>query len=222
YSQIRNNRSWGNLREVYEKNKFIYEEHLNIFIDLTKPVEELWKEVNSKRKNTIRRADKEGTSFAVKNNEDSLKRCYMILKEVYDRAKLPLPSYDFFLNLLLLEKNSRLLIFCAIHEEKIIGCMLAFAYKNTIYDFYAGSMKKFYNKYPNDLIPWQVFKWGKTNGFKVFNFGGAGKPNIPYGVREYKKKFGGSLVNHGRFQKTHQPLLFKISKIGFKLYQKIK
>ena len=36
-------------------------------------------------------------------------------------------------------------------------------------------------------------------------FGGAGKPDKPYGVRDYKLKFGGQLVNWGRFEKVHKP-----------------
>ena len=89
-------------------------------------------------------------------------------------------------------------MFTALNEGKIIGCMLALVYKSTIYDFYAGSYAEYYSKYPNDLIPWEVFLWGKCEGYTCFDFGGAGKPNVPYGVREYKKKFGGDLVEHGR------------------------
>jgi len=118
--------------------------------------------------------------------------------------------------------NSKLIIGCACYESEIIGCMLALSYKDTIYDFYAGSMVKFYNKYPNDLISWEVFKWGKGNGYKVFDFGGAGKPDVSYGVRDYKKKFGGEFVNFGRYEKVHQPMIFEIAKVGFKLWQKIK
>ena len=95
-------------------------------------------------------------------------------------------------------------------------------FKDTIYDFYAGSKVKFYNKYPNDLIPWEVFKWGKENNYKVFDFGGAGKPGVPYGVRDYKLKFGGELVNFGRFEKVNKPLLMKLGKTGLNLYRILK
>ena len=100
--------------------------------------------------------------------------------------------------------------------------MLALVYKNTIYDYYAGSLIEHYNKYPNDLIPWEVFKWGKNNGFTKFDFGGAGKPNIPYGVREYKKKFGGYFVNYGRYNKVHKKISYSLAKFMFWVWQKIK
>ena len=222
YSQFRNFRNWGDLKEIFIKNGLEHEEHLNILIDLTKSEEQLWKEVYSKRRNEVRRATKEGAYFSIEHTEDALKKCYEILQEVYNRAKLPIPDCNFFDNLYSMGSNSKLLIFCAYYESEIIGCMLGLSYKETIYDFYAGSMVKYYKKYPNDLIPWEVFKWGKENGYKVFDFGGAGKPDVPYGVRDYKKKFGGYFVNYGRFEKVHQPMMFEIAKVGFKMWQKIK
>lgn len=222
YSQFRNFWDWGNSKECFIKNGFEYEDHLTILIDLRKTEEQLWKEVYSKRRNEVRRATKEGAYFSIEHTEDSLKKCCGILQEVYSRAKLPIPDYDFFYNLYRMGSNSRLLIFCAYYESQIIGCMLALSYKDTIYDFYAGSMMKFYNKYPNDLIPWEVFKWGKENSYKVFDFGGAGKPDVPYGVREYKKKFGGEFVNYGRYEKVHKHLLMEIGKLGLKIYRIIK
>ena len=222
YSQFRNLWDWGDSKECFIKNGFEYEEHLNILIDLTKSEEQLWKEVHSKRRNEVRRATKEGAYFSIEHTEDSLKKCYGILQEVYSKAKLPIPDYNFFYNLYRMGSNSKLLIFCAYYENEIIGCMLALSFKNTIYDFYAGSMRKFYNKYPNDLIPWEVFKWGRENNYKVFDFGGAGKPGVPYGVREYKKKFGGEFVNYGRYEKVHKHLLMEIGKLGLKIYRIIK
>jgi len=223
YSQFRNFWDWGDSKEIFIENGFEYEEHLNILIDLNKSEEELWKDVYSKRKNEIRRAKKEGTTFSVKIFMNDLHECYSILKAVYKRAKLPIPNLRFFENFFKnTDKSVRLKLFCAEYENKIIGCMLALVYKNTIYDFYAGAHYEYYKKYPNDLIPWEVFLWGKENGYKLFDFGGAGKSEVPYGVRDYKKKFGGRPVNYGRFEKIHKPLLYKFAKAGFKVWQKVK
>jgi lipid II:glycine glycyltransferase (peptidoglycan interpeptide bridge formation enzyme) len=208
---------------VFERYGFKYEDHLNILVDLTKSEAQLWNEVNSKRRNEIRRALKENAYFSVEESVDSLLKSYAILKEVYDRAKLPLPDYKFFENLKSsLNGESKLHIFTAKYNGKIIGCMLALGYKNTIYDFYAGAYSEYYKKYPNDLIPWEVFRWAKQHGYTVFDFGGAGKPDVPYGVRDYKKKFGGTMVELGRYEKVHQPVLMKTAKLGLKVWQKMK
>jgi len=223
YSQFRNMWDWGDLKDIFIKNGFEYEDHLDIIVDLNKNEEELWKELNAKRRNEIRRAKKENSLFSIKNTLTDLNECYKILKSVYNRAKLPLPSFDFFVNIFKISNaNLGLEIFCAEYENKIIGCMLALVYKNTIYDFYAGAYSEYYNKYPNDLIPWEAFLWGKQNGYTLFDFGGAGKPNKPYSVRDYKLKFGGQLVNWGRFEKVHKPFLMLMGKTGLKIWQKLK
>ena len=223
YSQFRNLWDWKISKDIFKKNGNKYEEHLNILIDLNKSKDELWKDVFSKRRNEIRRAQKEGTTFSLKNTIHDLDECYTILESVYKRAKLPLPDYKFF-ETLFSNTNNRVgaKLFCAEYEDKTIGCMLALVYKNTIYDFYAGANSKYYNKYPNDLIPWEIFLWGKENGYSLFDFGGAGKPNISYGVRDYKKKFGGSFVNFGRFEIVHKPVLLKIVKFGYQFWREIK
>lgn len=220
YTQVRNLCSQIMYREVMERAGFVYEEHLNIIVDLTKTEEQLWQEVHSKRRNEIRRAIKEQTTVEVHSDLDTLNSCYAILKEVYQRAKLPLPALNHFEALLQAgHERDGLILFVAKFEKNIIGCMLCLAYGNTLFDYYAGAYSDSYHKYPNDLLPWEAFKWGQKNGYTAFDFGGAGKPNVPYGVREYKKKFGGEMVNYGRFEKIHFPVLYKAALTGLKLWK---
>ena len=223
YTQIRNQFEQNQFKTCFNKYGYEYEEHLNILIDLKKSEDILWKEVYTKRRNEIKRALKEGVAFKIQNTLEGLIDSYDILKEVYSRAKLPLPTFSHFKSLL--EKSDRnvgLRIGTAIYEDKTIGCMLVLVYNNTIYDYYAGSFSFFYKKFPNHLIPWEFFKWGKENEYLLFDFGGAGKPNIPYGVRDYKKKFGGDFVNYGRFTNIHKKNMYMIAKFGFFLWKKIK
>ena len=222
YSQFRNLFDAENIHEIFRKQEWVYEDHLNILIDLNKSEDELWQDVHSKRRNEIRRAEREGTKFKVLLDNKGLPETYSILKEVYNRAKLPLPDYKFFETACDLLSPEHFKVFIALNENKIIGTMYTLCYNGIIYDWYAGSYQEYYNKYPNDLIPWKVFLWGKENGYHTFDFGGAGKPNIPYGVRDYKKKFGGVFVNFGRYEQIHKPQLYFIAKLGFKIYQKLK
>jgi len=141
YSQFRNMWEWRDLKEIFIKNGFEYEEHLDIIVDLKKNEEELWKEVNTKRRNEIRRAKKEGTTFLVKSTLNDLHECYSILKSVYKKAKLPIPNINFFENILKnTGNNTGLKLFCACNENKIIGCMLALATKNSIFGFLCRSI----------------------------------------------------------------------------------
>jgi len=223
YTQIRNIYIMDWAKNDFKKLGYNYEEHLNIFIDLNKSEDELWKEVHSKRKNEIRRATKEGTSFIEFSNCDALKKSWPVLKDVYQRAKLPLPDISLFQNILAREGGSSILkIFAALNNGQCIGVLLALCWRERVINWYAGAFQKDLSKYPNDLLPWEVILWAKRNGYKIFDFGGAGKPGIPYGVRDFKLKFGGELVNFGRFQKTHKPITMNVAKLGFRLWQLLK
>lgn len=223
YTQIRNLYDVTIFKEFMSSIGFNYEEHLDIIINLEKTEERLWAEIDTKRRNSIRKAVKEGTIFEMKNDKETLIECYEILKEVYTRAKLPIPEINHFLALLTnSSQQDGLKIFIAKFDNIIIGCMLCLTYENTIFDYYAGAYSSYYHKCPNDLIPWEVLKLAKNMGYTRFVFGGAGKPNIPYGVREYKKKFGGEFVNFGRFEKVHMPILYKIAKLGLAIWKYLK
>ncbi|GAB2551949.1 lipid II:glycine glycyltransferase FemX [Spirosoma aerophilum] len=223
YTQVRNLSDTSPLKLCFEKNGFGYEEHLNILVDLTQSEETLWKEVHSKRRNEIRRAEKEGCRVVRQTTSEALTDCYAILTDVYRRAKLPLPVFGHFKDMLdQTTATTGLRIFTAMADEKIIGCMLCIAWNNTLYDYYAGAFSRYYHKYPNDLLPWEVFRWAKSEGFTGFDFGGAGKPGVPYGVRDYKKKFGGTMVNYGRYERVHFPALYRMATAGFTLWQRLK
>jgi len=204
------------------KNGFKYEDHLNIIVDLSQPEDILWQQIHSKRRNEIRKAEKNGVKVK-RLSDEYLVESYSIIKEVYERAKLPLPSILFFENAL---RNSNkyigMVIYGACLDDDLIGIMITLQYKNIVYDLYAGSKSKYYNKNPNDILPWEVFKQCKNAGITMFDFGGAGKPYVPYGVRDYKMKFGGKLVNYGRFTLVHNPIKMKLAETGFKIYRKIK
>lgn len=199
------------------------ERRINILINL-KPCEDiLWQEVHSKRKNEIRKAAKKGVIVKEFNDVNTLKESYLILKEVYSRAKLPFADISYFMESRGVLGSERMLRFWgAFLNEILIGTMYTLCYRDRVIDWYAGSKYEHYNKNPNDILPWEVIKSLKQEGFKIFDFGGAGKPNIPYGVRDYKKKFGGEFIDLSRYQKIHKPLLMQIGKIGLSLWQRVK
>lgn len=211
------------IKSAFVKNGFNYIKHLNILVNLTKSEDELWKEVHSKRRNEIRKAKKNGVTFEDRRDFQSLQYGYEVLIKVYKRVGLPFPKLNYFKEVL--DKSTEtegLRIFCAMYNGQIIGVMFALCYLDTIFDWYAGAKQDYYSKNPNDLIPWEVFLWGKRNGYSLFDFGGAGKPDVPYGVRDYKLKFGGELVDFGRYLRINKPYLYKIGERGLKFYKRVK
>jgi len=106
-------------------------------------------------------------------------------------------------------------------EKEMIGTKITLKNKNTVIELYSGSRVEYYRFRPNDIINWEVFLACKKEEYKLFDFWGAGKLNVPYGVRDNKMSFGGKILNFGRYYFYHSKPLFKIAEMGFKSLQKI-
>ncbi len=224
YSQFRNLSVYSQReKEIFNKNGFSYEAHLDIIHKLDNPIDVQFAALHKGRRKNIRRAERAEVDFREILSEKEFIKAYDLVVSTYSRVKLPMPNKSLFTesNRQLSEQNI-LKTFVAISNDEIIGCRLVLCFGDMIYDWYAGASEKHLNKYPNDFLPWKVMEWGSQNGFKYFDFGGAGQPNVPYGVRDHKLKFGGVLEEFGRFEKVHKKSFMKIGEIGLKLYKYMK
>lgn len=88
--------------------------------------------------------------------------------------------------------------------------------------FVCGEDRQYKNVYPSICATWGGIEYAAQNGIPLFDFMGAGKPDIEYGVRDFKAEFGGTLVEHGRFCYVANPMLFFIGRLGVKLLKHLK
>jgi len=177
---------------------------------------------NGRRKN-IRRAERISLDFAEIVEEKEFNKCILLIEDTYKRVKLPCPPKSFFYNTdEKLKPINGLRKFAVKFGNEIISTRFVLCYNGLVYDWFAGTDDRFLDKYPNDYLPWKIMLWAKENGYDTFDFGGAGKPNVSYGVRDYKMKFGGELVEFGRFEQVHKPFLMKLGQLGMNIYKKIK
>ncbi|WP_321281954.1 GNAT family N-acetyltransferase [Marinifilum fragile] len=222
YTQIRNWVDTSPNKSVFLKCNYKYLDHLNILLDLNQDEEEIWSNIKNSKRHSIRKAIREGVAVKMETSESNLGNTYEILLQVYNRIKLPCPNMDFFKNCKAhFQNDPRFLVFTANWEDKTIAFRYVLAYKKVLYITYAGGLEEYYSKNANDLLNWELFLWGKENGYTVYDFAGAGSPNADYGVRTNKLRFGGKLYNPGRYQKIHQPLLFYFVKVAFFLRRKL-
>ncbi len=222
YTQFRNQFDTSEFQVAFQHVKARFEEHLDILIDLQKPEETLWQEVHPKRRNKIRQAQKQHVEVRKLSTIEEREKSLRILRNVYRREKLPLAKKVFFERAFdTLIPKGYLKVYGAFHQQKLIGTRYLLSYKTQIFDWYAGSDEQFYALRPNDLLPWEIFLISKAEGHTQFDFGGAGKPNIPYGVRDYKLRFGGTLVNYGRYEIIHNNVIFAFMRVVFRFWQRL-
>jgi serine/alanine adding enzyme len=222
YTQVRRLYQNGIDNNIFTESGYTYYDHLNFIVSLTEGEEVCWKNMYPKRRN-VRKAIKAGVEFTEIDYDRDMDTAYDILENIYKRAKLPLPEKDYFQKALELMGGEGIFkIFGAYLKSNLIGVMFALCYKDIIYEWYTGSYHEFLNVRPNDIIIWETIRYGIKNGFRVFDFGGAGNPNKEYGVRDHKKKFGGIEINTGRFELVHKPIIMKIAGTGFRFWQMMK
>ena len=154
------------------------------------------------------------------SSENELDTLYFILKDTYKRACHPISDKSLFNSVFthLVPKNLGKIFFTC-HENDIIGALVLLLYKQNIYHYYSGSLPDYSKFYPNDIIFWHALEWGSLNNYLLFDFLGAGKPDEKYGVREFKRQFGGALVNYGRYKKVHSPMKNWIAQRGLTVYK---
>ncbi len=196
---------------------FIVHQHYTIFHKID---QSQFENYHSGRKKNIRRALRnEHFHFRELTEKHEYLEAGKMIVQLYKSLKLPCPNDEFFLSTY---DFSSVRCFAIYHEAEIVACRFVLLQNTSIYDWYAANNSVGKNKYANDLIVHNIFQWGKENGFKHFDFGGAGNRKTPYGVRDYKLKFGGELIEIGRPVYIRSNFLYKIGKFGFWITKRLR
>lgn len=221
YSEIRSLNDTSNLNLLFDGNGYKFEDHYNFMIDLKKSKEEIWNGIHKSMRKNIKKSLKNGVSIEEIKNRSHVQTYYEFLKDVYKYAKVPLADITLFEAIYdVLVPKGMAKFHLAKCDEEYIGGRSTLIYKKLIYAHHVGVPKVYKKLYPNALLNYHIITWGQENGYQVFDFGGAGNPKKEYGVREFKRQFGGDLVNFGRYRNTHHPIKMKISEKGFEVYKK--
>ncbi len=101
-----------------------------------------------------------------------------------------------------------------------IGVLTLLFHRTTVLYWYTGVLREYSSHRANDLLVWRALELGREAGCRALDFGGAGKPDEPYGVRDFKAKFGGQLVDFGRDVLVHAPTTFKVSEAGYRVMRR--
>jgi serine/alanine adding enzyme len=222
YSEIRNTYDTSHFHPLFEELGYNFEDHLNFLIDLNKPEEEIWKQIHSSMRKNIKRAQRNGVIIEEMEDKSYIETFYDFLKDVYHDTKVPLMDISLFEAIYdILVPKGMAKFYLAKHNGEYIGGRSTLFYKKIVYAHRVGVPRKYKILYSNALLNYQIMLWGSENGYHTFDFGGAGKPDKEYGVREFKRQFGGKSVNFGRYKKTHSPLRMKIAEKGFEVYRRI-
>ena len=219
YVETRNFNDYSKWREFFEQCSFQYQPHLNFHVDTSSP-EVVDQNLGKSRKRDIRTTIRDGVTSVYQPTIEQVRAYYDILLDLYKtKVKTPLFRWEWFEQLYRCHDARFILTEL---EGKIVGGTVCMELKGkALYEWFACGIDGVYpHIYPSTYATYLGIKYAAENGCKIFDMMGAGKPEEAYGVRDFKAKFGGELVEHGRFLCVRKPLLYWIGKIGVKLLKR--
>lgn len=221
YIETRNFNDYSKWRTVFEKCGFKYEEHLNFHID-TSSEDIVNANLGKSRKRDIRTSFRDGATIVENPTIEQVKSYYEILLNLYKtKVKTPLFPFDFFQKLWE-HKDGRFLL-VELNGDIIGGTVCVEEKSKCLYEWFAcGRDGESKSIFPSSVATYAGIKYATEHGSTRFDMMGAGTPAESYGVRDFKAKFGGKLVEHGRFCYVCNPLLYQIGKYGVKMLKKLK
>lgn len=212
YVEIRNSFDYSKYREIFKQNGFNYSKHLNYKLELTDNFEQ---RISVSKKRQFKKSLNQGIKLKLIENNTELKDFYKLLKKLYkEKIKKPLFPLYFFDKLVKSEFGG---ILIAKYNNKVIGGLAYIMYDNIAYEwFVCGDIQNYNYLYPSVAVTYGILELSKNYNCTIFDFMGAGKPEEPYGVRDFKEKFGGDIVEYGRFRLVNKNKLYKLGKFVIK------
>ena len=213
YIETRNLNDYSHWKEAFEKAGFAYQPHLNFHVD-TSSIDVVEANLGKSRKRDIRTSIREGASVIEHPTDKQVCEYYKLLSALYrTKVKTPLFPLSFFLTLNK-HKNGRLLLI-EFQGSIIGGTVCVEQTDKCLYEwFVCGEDGVYPHVFPSVYATYSGIQYAVEHKLPRFDMMGAGKPIEEYGVRNFKARFGGKEVEHGRFVCIAKPLLYKIGEVG--------
>ncbi|MCD4744615.1 MAG: GNAT family N-acetyltransferase, partial [Desulfobacteraceae bacterium] len=210
----------SDVKSLFAKAGYQFNDHLNYIISIPS-LDKARARLSKSKKRQINKSLKNGAEIVHAENIDQVRSFYGILERLYrEKVKKPLPDFNFFSRFF---KDKTLGNFLIVQlKGRVVGGIMCPVYKDTIYEWFVCGMDgEIKDVYPSVLATWAPMTYAADNGLAYFDFMGAGRPDQDYGVRDFKSKFGGNLVNFGRFVRVNQKLNYKFGKLGLEILKKL-
>ena len=221
FIETRNFNDYSRWHSVFEQSRFDYEPHYDVQVD-TSSMELVNSKLDRNRRRNIKKALDNGVVIDEKPSAEDLRQLYSMLEELYTtKVKTPLFPFEFFEKLSKIPSSRFFLAKNA--EGQLLGGLICVELEHrAVYAWLAcGDDYNYKSLSPSVMVNYAGVSYAAREGVPRFDFMGAGKPDDGgYGVRDFKLKFGGDLVEYGRYVHVCNRLLFSIGKMAVRILKK--
>ena len=209
--------------EILEEFGFEVSKRWEFLVDLKKSEEELWKTIHSKKRNLIRKGQKEGINIKSVYNLQEVMQFRALALETYNRKKdqgisFPRPSENTYYRLLkeqLIDTGLGRLYIAYDGDQPISGAFFV-GFNGTAYYMLSSAGEEGLRKAAPDLVLWAAMTDYLKEGFSLFNLGGVsekdlnGGPLEKSGLYHFKIRFGAEVYPCFKGELVLRPKQFKL------------
>lgn len=221
YIETRNFNDYSRWRAVFEASGFCYKPHNNFHIDTTNS-EIVDGNMGKSRRRDIKYTIREGAVAVEATTSAEVEAFYEILQTLYrEKVKRPLFPVEFFHQIMRLPFAHLVLVK---YLDEVVGGSLCLELKGrTMYEwFVCGRDHEWRNVHPSELATYEAICLAASHGCKCFDMMGAGEPGKAYGVRDFKAHFGGVLVEHGRYRRINNAIVYNLGRLAISVLDSLK
>jgi hypothetical protein len=221
FTEVRNVSDATSLLLPLAQHGYKFEPHLNYLVDLSSGEKSVWSNFSKVVRKKVRRGRERLRVFEV-TGERGLESFYELVRTTYSRVHVPFFERNVFRCVF---RRLRTLGFVrvtmAVQDDEPVAARAALTYRGRVFDWFAGSDERGDACDASTLLVWDMMEWGCRNGYRLFDFGGAGDPHHRYGVREFKSRFHGRPVNYGRFTRVYSRSRYLVSSTGYSVARRV-
>ena len=205
YVETRNLVELDAWNECFEAVGFVHKPHYDMHVDCSNR-ERMVSLVHDSKMRQIRKAQKDGVTISEGTTPEDVHDYYVLLRRLYrNKVRRPLFAEAFFQRFV---ADKRGILLVAKQNGAVIGGILCpLMADKVLYEWYIVGPA---------IVTWAAMEYANMHNLPLFDLLGAGEPDKPYGVRDFKQQFGGVIVKRGRYLLVNNKLLYSLGEFVVK------
>lgn len=161
-------------RNLKNNNIYNYSKYMNDYstfiLTLSNGADYIWKNMNKKVRNMIRKGEKNSLKFETETNCDMISKFFELYSKNMKHLGTPTHGQEFFGNIYKIFARDVVISSVTLNED-IVSSIYMLKFKDTIISGWASSLEEYLKYAPNDFIYWNSIKYAYKNNFRKFDFG---------------------------------------------------
>jgi lipid II:glycine glycyltransferase (peptidoglycan interpeptide bridge formation enzyme) len=186
-------------------------------IDLSDNLDTIFNhEINSKKRNKIRKAEKNGIEIKIYDTVEPSNDFFTLLNGLHKRLRYDFLKPEYYLDLLnyyIPRNKAKLLV--AYKEDIPLSAVMLVANKNYVHYYKGCSANNVINEGQGELLQWEAIKWAKDIGAKYYDLCGLSKDRLPQ-LYIFKTGISRKIFYYPVYYKSG--LLYKVINRAYKVF----